>query len=196
MSAILISFLISLIISLVTASPITDHTPAITNVLPRDATEIKERDNNYYVQIISQNGAGGVLSSTFEACFQVEDGGLCSVAAFVDSATQFWQMYMFDHNCVLIGYNPSVWYADLIGGWGFDSELPKVTVLYIDYPLNLDGASTFFQNTVLKYDRTIVHPWKYGEVGAYDQFSGVTQWQDTNVPGFAPVIMQRIAFGC
>jgi hypothetical protein len=134
MSAILISFLISLIISLVTACPITDHTPAITNVLARDAAEVKERDSNYYVQIISQNGAGGVLSSTFEACFQVEDGGLCSVAAFIDSATQFWQMYMFDHNCVLIGYNPSVWYADLIGGWGFDSELPKVTVLYIDYP--------------------------------------------------------------
>jgi hypothetical protein len=58
MSAILISFLISLIISLVTASPITDHTSTITNVLvpPRDATEAKERDNSYYVNIVSHNG--------------------------------------------------------------------------------------------------------------------------------------------
>jgi hypothetical protein len=155
MYAILISCLISLIISLVTASPITDHTSAITNVLPRYATEVKERDNNYYINIVSQNG---VLTSTFEACFQVENPSLCSVAALIDSATQFWQMYMFDHNCVLIGSNPSVWYGDLLGGWGFDSELPKVTVLYIDYPPNLDGTSTFYQNTVLKYDGRTVHP--------------------------------------
>jgi hypothetical protein len=110
-------------------------------VLPHYATEVKERDNNYYANIASQNG---VLTSTFEAFFQAENPSLCSVAAFIDSATQFWQMYMFDHNCVLISSNPSVQYGDLLGGWGFDSELPKVTVLYIDYPPNLDGTSTFY----------------------------------------------------
>jgi hypothetical protein len=72
-SAILISFLVSLIISLVTASPITDHTSTITNVLPRNATEVKERDNSYYVNIVSQNG---LLKSIFEACFQAENPSL------------------------------------------------------------------------------------------------------------------------
>jgi hypothetical protein len=169
MSAILISFLISLIISLVIASPITDHTPAITDVLPLGVTEIRERDSNYYVQIASHNAESGTMGSTFEACFQVKDGYECIVTAFIDTATQFWQMYMFDHNCVLIGYNPSVYYADLLGGWGFDSRLAKVTVLYIDYPPSLDRTSPFIQNTVLKYNRGTYHPFKDGGVGAFDK---------------------------
>jgi hypothetical protein len=193
MPAILISFLISLIISLVTASPITDHTPAITNVLPHNATEVKECDSNYYVQIVSHNAENGIMGSTFEACFQVNDGYECSVAAFIGTATQFWQMYMFDHDCVLIGYNPSVYYVDLLGGWGFDSQLPKITVLYIDYPPSLDGTSPFIQNIVLKYNGGTYDPYKDGGVGAFDQITGVTQVRYTNVPGWAPVILQRIA---
>jgi hypothetical protein len=64
--------------------------------------------------------------------------------------------------------------------------------LYIDHPPNLDDTYSFFQNTVLKYDGTTVHPWKDKGVGAYNQDTGVTQWQDTNVPGFALLLCKEL----
>jgi hypothetical protein len=43
-------------------------------------------------------------------------------------------LWVFDHNCVGIGYNPSVPWSDLAAspmGWSFSSQLPKYVMVKI-----------------------------------------------------------------
>jgi hypothetical protein len=137
----LVSFFMALA-SLVTASPINGRTPPawkFNSQLPHNGSELNESQAQPFYITFPTIRSGVTDDNYFEACIPTPQAWACNVAAYIDDTyydaqSQFWSFALFDHNCVMIGENPSVYAGDLITGWGFSSELPCYTTMWIPYP--------------------------------------------------------------